>query len=221
MSKASVIAIDGPAASGKSTVSSMLAERLGYRFVDTGQMYRALTWEAIRRGMDVNDEKSLTELAKVTGIEIGANSAGCVTVNGRDITTEIQTDAVDRNVSPVSKVPGVRKVLVEKQRAIAKGGRIVMAGRDIGTNVLPNAELKVYLDVSLEEQARRRHYDVIQRGEEADYDTILAELKRRDEIDSKRAANPLRPAEDAVHIDTDRLNAEGVVSEILRIVERT
>jgi cytidylate kinase len=220
MSKPSTIAIDGPAASGKSTVGSMLAAKLGFRFVDTGQMYRALTWEALQLGMDVDDEKSLIDLAKDTVIEIGANASNRVTVNGRDITTEIHSDAVDRSVSPVSKVSGVRKVLVEKQRAIAGGGRIVMAGRDIGTNVLPGADLKVYLDVSLEEQARRRHNDVIQRGEEADYDTILAELKRRDEIDSKRTANPLRPAGDAVHIDTDRLDEDGVVAEILRIMER-
>ncbi len=220
MSQPSVIAIDGPAASGKSTVGKLLARKLGYSFADTGAMYRALTLEALTRGIKVDDEAELTRLANSTDIRIVPGNDSRVTVNGRDVTGEIYCDAVDKSVSLVSKVAVVREVLVERQRYLANGGGIIMVGRDIGTVVLPQAELKIYLDVSIEEQARRRQKDIVERGEKADYASILADLKRRDEIDSKREVGPLRPAEDAVRIDTDRLNAGGVVAEILRIMEK-
>lgn len=218
MPKPSTIAIDGPAASGKTTVGQRLARKLRYRFVDTGAMYRALTWEAARLGLDLEDETALTQLAQRTRIDIEPTKNDRVTVNGRDVTAELRRDAVELGVSLVSRVAGVRKVLVRKQRTLASVGNIVMAGRDIGTNVLPDADLKIYLDVSVEEQARRRYNELIENGEAADYQTILNGLTRRDNIDSNRSANPLKPAEDAVRIDTDKLAAEGVVAEILTLM---
>lgn len=218
MSKPSTIAIDGPVASGKSTVGRRLARGLGYRFVDTGAMYRALTWEAVRLGMNLEDEEALIALAENTKIDIGSGEGNGVTVNGQDVTAELRNEEVERGVSPVSKVAGVRKVLVREQQAIARGGKIVMAGRDIGTNVLTNADLKIYLDVSVKEQARRRYNELSEMGEEVEYETILNGLIRRDSIDSKRSTNPLRPADDAMRIDTDKLSEDGVVEYIITMV---
>jgi cytidylate kinase len=218
MSKPSTIAIDGPVASGKSTVGRRLAQRLGYRFVDTGAMYRALTWEAVRLGTDLDDEAALTRLAESTKIDIESSEGSSVTVNGRDVTAELRSEPVERGVSPVSRVAGVRAVLVKKQQAMAAGGKIVMAGRDIGTNVLTGADLKIYLDVSVEEQASRRYNELLELGEKVEYQAILDGLVRRDKIDSNRSANPLRPAEDAVRIDTDKMDENGVVEYIMTMV---
>ena len=218
MSKPSTIAIDGPVASGKSTVGRRLAQRLGYRFVDTGAMYRALTWEAVRLEIDLEDEAALTRLAESTKIDIESSEGSSVTVNGRDVTAELRSDAVERGVSPVSKVVGVRAVLVKKQQVMAAGGKIVMAGRDIGTNVLTAADIKIYLDVSVEEQASRRYNELLELGEEVEYQAILDGLVRRDKIDSNRSTNPLRPAEDAIRIDTDKMDEDGVVEYIMKMV---
>jgi cytidylate kinase len=218
MSKPSTIAIDGPVASGKSTVGRRLAQRLGYRFVDTGAMYRALTWEAVRLGTDLDDEAALTRLAESTKIDIESSEGSSVTVNGRDVTAELRSEPVERGVSPVSRVAGVRAVLVKKQQVMAAGGKIVMAGRDIGTNVLTGADIKIYLDVSVEEQARRRYNELLELGEKVEYQAILGGLVRRDKIDSNRSANPLRPAEDAVRIDTDKMDENGVVEYIMTMV---
>lgn len=221
MSKPSTIAIDGPVASGKSTVGRRLARRLGYRFVDTGAMYRALTWEAVRLGIDLEDEAALTRLAENTKIDIESSEGSSATVNGRDVTAELRSEPVERGVSPVSRVAGVRAVLVKKQQAMAEGGKIVMAGRDIGTNVLTGADLKIYLDVSVEEQARRRYNELREMGQDVEYQAILDGLTRRDRIDSSRSANPLRPAADAVRIDTDEMNEDGVVEHIMQMVEKS
>ena len=218
MSKPSTIAIDGPVASGKSTVGRRLAQRLGYRFVDTGAMYRALTVEAVRVGIDLEDEAALARLAQDTAIDIESSEGNRAIVNGRDVTAGLRSDAVERGVSPVSKVAGVRTVLVKKQQAMAVGGGIVMAGRDIGTNVLTGADLKIYLDVSVEEQARRRYNELLALGEDVEYQAILDNLIRRDRIDSSRSANPLRPADDAVRIDTDKMDEDGVVEYIIKLV---
>jgi cytidylate kinase len=218
MSKPFTIAIDGPVASGKSTVGRRLAQRLGYRFVDTGAMYRALTWEAVRLGTDLDDEAALTRLAESTKIDIESSEGSSVTVNGRDVTAELRSEPVERGVSPVSRVAGVRAVLVKKQQVMAAGGKIVMAGRDIGTNVLTGADIKIYLDVSVEEQASRRYNELLELGEKVEYQAILGGLVRRDKIDSNRSANPLRPAEDAVRIDTDKMDENGVVEYIMTMV---
>ena len=211
----SMIAIDGPVAAGKSTIGRLLARRLGYRFADTGAMYRALTWKAIRLNIDLEDEEALSRLATNTKIELPSAGDSGVLVNGQDITADIQNFEVEAGVSLVAKVARVREVLVKQQQRLAQGGKIVMAGRDIGTTVLPHAELKVYLVASIEERARRRYLELIERGETADYHTILADLIRRDEIDSERTISPLQPASDARIIDTDGLSPQQVLSEIL------
>ena len=218
MPKPSTIAIDGPAACGKTTVGRLLAKKLGYRFVDTGAMYRALTWEALRLGVDIEDEGALGRLAESTRMELLPDGDDGIIVNGRYINNELRSPEVDFGVSPVAKVAGVRKVLVRNQQLMARGGNIVMVGRDIGTNVLLDAELKVYLDVSVEEQARRRYKEMIEQGEKADYEEILASLTRRDRIDSKRSVNPLCKADDAYVINTDIMDANGVLDEILKLV---
>jgi cytidylate kinase len=215
MPKPSIIAIDGPVAAGKSTIGRLLAHRLGYRFVDTGAMYRALTWKAIRLDIGLEDEEALSRLVTNTKIELSSTGGCYVLVNGQDISADIQNFEVEAGVSLVAKVARVREVLVEQQRRLAQGGEMVMAGRDIGTTVLPRAELKVSLVASLEERARRRYLELIERGETADYHAILADLIRRDEIDSKRAISPLEPASDARIIDTDGLSPQQVLSEIL------
>jgi cytidylate kinase len=217
MSRPSTIAIDGPVAVGKSTIGNMLAHRLGYRYVDTGMMYRALTWKALRLNIDLEDEESLSRLAKGTSIEL--EPLDKVLVDGDDITSEIREPDIERGVSLVAKVAGVREALVEQQQELAREGKIVMAGRDIGTIVLPRAELKVYLCASFEERARRRYLELVERGEVADYQAVLADLKRRDKIDSERTVSPLQPAQDAKLVDTDGLNVEQVLSEILDMME--
>ena len=224
MSKPSIIAIDGPVAAGKSTVGQLLARKLGYRFLDTGEMYRALTWKALKLNIGLEDEAELSRLASSTKIElvtpVGGDDRCCVLVDGRDVAAEIHTLEVDSSVSLVSMVAGVRKVMVEQQRRLAQDGKIVIAGRDIGTIVLPHAELKVYLGASVAVRARRRYLEMIERGEAADYQDILAELMKRDEIDSQRAISPLEPASDARMIDTDGLNPDQVLAEILSMMDQ-
>jgi cytidylate kinase len=212
------IAIDGPAASGKSAVGAALAARLGYRLFDTGAMYRAVTWLALRRGADVNDASALTKLASSTNITIAeaapTSSETSVVVDGEDAGPHLRDPDVEANVSLVSRVPGVRARLVQIQRKLAESGGVVMVGRDIGSVVLPEADIKVYLDASLEVRARRRADQMRQNGTEPDLDEIIAELRRRDGIDSSRETSPLTAAPGAVIINTDNLSIEEVVRRI-------
>jgi cytidylate kinase len=215
----SIIAIDGPAASGKSTLGRRLADELGYLFFDTGVMYRAITWLALQRGVDVNDEAAVTLLAETAQIDVAPPSqddgrACDVLADGQDITWETRRHEVDANVSVVSAYAGVRKALSEQQRRIGRRGRVVMVGRDIGTVVLPEADLKVYLDATAEERARRRYDEVCARGENANYQEILDKVILRDHIDSTRAVAPLRPAEDAVILDSDKIDADEVFQRV-------
>ena len=215
----SIIAIDGPAASGKSTLGRRLADELGYLFFDTGVMYRAITWLALQRGVDVNDETAVTSLAETAQIDVASPSqedgrACDVLADGQDITWETRRHEVDANVSVVSAYAGVRKALSEQQRRIGKRGRVVMVGRDIGTVVLPEADLKVYLDATADERARRRYDEVRARGENPDYQEILDKVIQRDHIDSTRAVAPLRPAEDAVILESDKLDADEVFQRV-------
>jgi CMP/dCMP kinase len=218
----SMIAIDGPAASGKSTIGKRLADALGYLFFDTGLMYRAVTWLALQRGLKLSDEAAITNLATTVPIEVQpptqADGRICdVIVEGVDITWETRRPEVDANVSLVSAYPGVRRALSAQQRRIGQRGRVVMVGRDIGTVVLPDADLKIYLDASAEERARRRYEEIIARGQSADYDEILAKVIERDRIDSTRDVAPLKIAGDAIVIDSDNLNAEEVFRHILAL----
>jgi cytidylate kinase len=218
----SIIAIDGPAASGKSTLGRTLAEKLGYLFFDTGVMYRAVTWLALHRDMDLRDEVAITHLAESAQIDVRPPSkddgrACDVLIEGHDISWEVRSPEVDSHVSVISAYPGVRQALSAQQRRIGQRGRIVMVGRDIGTVVLPDADLKVYLDATAEERAKRRYQEIIERGEEASYQEILSKVIARDTIDSTRAVAPLRPAEDAVILDSDRLSADEVFECVLAL----
>lgn len=218
-----IIAIDGPAASGKSTVGVLLANELNYLFFDTGIMYRAVTWAALKRLNAVDDEMQVTRLAEQVQIEVQSSTQSDgrladVLLDGVDITWDIRRPEVEANVSQVSAYPGVRVAMTQQQRRIGQRGRVVMVGRDIGTVVLPEAGLKVYLDASAEERARRRFAELRQRGEAADYEKILASMKKRDKIDSTRAVAPLRPAEDAVRICSDGISAQQVVDQIVALI---
>ena len=218
----SIIAIDGPAASGKSTLGLKLANALGYLFFDTGVMYRAVTWLALKLDIDPRDERRVTDLAEQTQIEIApaskADGRVCdVLIAGEDITWETRLPEVDANVSIVSAYPGVRAALSRQQRRIGQRGKVVMVGRDIGTVVLPEANLKIYLDASAEERAKRRYEEIIARGGRADYNAILAMVIERDHIDSTRDIAPLKAADDAVAIDSDQLNAEQVYEQVLAL----
>ena len=220
------VAIDGPVASGKSAVGSAVAERLGCPFVDTGAMYRAFTWLALREGIAPEDADGLARLAANVAIQAGPptgspnaiDRAAGIRINGLDATPHLREPAVEQHVSRVSAVPAVRARLVALQRQLA-GSCVVMAGRDIGSVVLPDAEVKVYLDATVEERARRRFQERVAKGEQADYETVLAELRRRDESDQTRATSPLRPADDAVRLMTDGLSLGQVIDAVLRLSE--
>lgn len=221
--RACTIAVDGPVAVGKSSVGRMLASRLGCSFIDTGAMYRALTWQVLHLGMHPDDSDGLTRLAGEASIDMfpdeSRGNGYRVAVDGQDVTDEIRKPEVERAVSFVSRVPGVRRALVQKQQHMARGGGAVVVGRDIGTVVLPDASLKVFLTASAEERARRRYRELLAAGKEADEAAVLRELQQRDVIDSTREDSPLRPASDSVTIDTTSLTLEQVVDRIQQMAQ--
>jgi cytidylate kinase len=212
-----VVALDGPGSSGKSSVGAAAALRLGYRFCDTGLLYRAATWLALRRRVRPSDPGALVAL--VPEIELVADQSGRlahVSVDGADVTDDVHSPEVDEAVSAISGVVELRGALLERQRAIAaQRGGIIMAGRDIGTVVLPDADLKIFLDASVEERARRRAEERGVESDSAEGRFILAQLRRRDDLDSTRAVAPLRPAEDAVHIVTDGNTFDQTVAAVV------
>lgn len=214
------IAIDGPAGAGKSTVAQMVAERLGYLYIDTGAMYRAVTYAVLERGVDPSDSKAVTEVAKDVEIVLQVNSKGSkpkVFLNGKEITDQIRTREISNLVSPLSAIGPVREVLVEKQRILAAGGSVVLDGRDIGTVVLPNADVKIFLTASSQKRAERRLKDLEKAGEKADLQELMQEIEARDKRDSTRDVAPLKVADGGIVVDTDNLNAEQVVERILAI----
>jgi len=224
-STVSTIAIDGPVASGKSTLGALLAEKLGYVYLDTGVMYRAVTWAALARGVAIDAEDAIVRLAEEVDISVTAPATDdgrqyTVLVDGRDVTWDIRRPEVEIAVSPVSTYPGVREALTRQQRRLGRQGRIVMVGRDIGTVVLPDADLKIYLTASEEERARRRHLERSSHGQECSYEEVLRETRRRDRIDSEREAAPLRAAEDAIVVDSTSMNVEGVLAYVEGLVAR-
>ncbi len=221
--KPSTIAIDGPAASGKSTIGYHLAQYLDYLYLDTGALYRAVTWAALTRDIPIEDEAQVTALAEELPIQVTPPTEDdgrqyTVRVAGQDVTWAIRTPAVDGAVSPVSTYPGVREALTQRMREIAAQGQVVMVGRDIGTVVLPAADLKIYVVASAEARARRRVKDLEARGQVADYEAVLANIRERDAIDSGRAAAPLRPADDAVLLDNTALSFEELFRHIEQLV---
>lgn len=219
-----IIAIDGPSGAGKSTVAKAVAKKLGFSCLDTGAMYRAVAWQAVQNGVPFDDAEALGAVARdydiAFGHEPGNPTPKTVSIGGVDVTTAIRTVEIDRAVSPVSAVPAVREALVEQQRRIGGQGDYVVEGRDIGTVVFPQAEVKVFLTASDEERARRRVRQNAERGVGSiDYDEVLADIRRRDDHDSSRAASPLKPAEDARHIDSSGRVIEDVIDEICAMAQ--
>lgn len=223
MSLPSTIAIDGTAASGKSTVGALLARSLGYLFFDTGVMYRAVTWAALDRKIDIENTDQVSQLAETIVIEVKSSDRpddhqAIVLVDGQDVTTDIRTPAVEAKVSRVSSYPRVRTALTRQQRHIAVAGSIVMAGRDIGTVVLPEADLKIFMRASAEERASRRYNEIVAEGKPANFAEILAAIRERDRQDQEKPISPLIPAGDAVVVDTDQLEIEEVLVQLLKLV---
>jgi cytidylate kinase len=225
MNLPNIIAIDGPAASGKSTLAELLAAKLSYLYFDTGVMYRAVTLAALNRLDSLDDETAVTNLANEIHIDvqvpaIADGRKNTVFLDGSDVTWELHGPKVDGNVSKVSAYPGVRTAMTQQQRQIGSRGKVVMVGRDIGTVVFPDAELKIYLEASAEERAGRRSRELEKRGETANYAEILASIRKRDQLDSSREVAPLRPAEDAIHLDSDGKTIEEVFAEALHLLDR-
>jgi cytidylate kinase len=223
MDRPNRIAIDGPAASGKSTLGMSIARNLAYLYLDTGVMYRAVTLAALRQGIPLSDEDRVVDLASRVDIDVRQATVQDgrqtdVLLEGEDVTWAIRSPEVDANVSEVSAYRGVRRAMGAIQRQIGQRGQVVMVGRDIGTVILPEAELKIYLDATAEERARRRHLECLARGEPADYQSILEAMRERDRIDSTRDIAPLRPAEDAVVLDTTGMGIPQVLETAMGLV---
>ncbi|MFC9839289.1 (d)CMP kinase [Rhodococcus sp. NPDC127530] len=215
-----VVAMDGPSGTGKSSVSRMLAQRLGARYLDTGAMYRIATLHALRKGVDLTDPAAIADATAGLPWSIGTDPAGeQVLLDGEDVGEEIRGDAVTKAVSAVSAVPAVRELLVAAQRRLAgEAERIVVEGRDIGTVVIPDADVKFYLTASAEARAQRRNAQNLAEGRGDDYAAVLADVQRRDHLDSTRAVSPLRPADDSVLVDTSELGIDDVIGRLLLVV---
>ena len=214
--KPQLIAIDGPVAVGKSSVGSLLARRLGYVFFDTGMIYRAFTWKVLKSGISIEDEQKICQLANTTRFDF-VPLQGCYLspfIDDEDVSSKLLRPEVEAQVSLISKIALVRQTLIQEQRRLAQRGKLVMAGRDIGTVVLPWAELKIFPTASTEERARRRYEELLERGENSSLEIVLSDLKKRDDMDINRTISPLKPAEDATIIDTENFTLEQVVDKI-------
>lgn len=216
MGKTITIAIDGPAGAGKSTLARRLASRLGFLYIDTGAMYRAVALWAQRLGVGWDDAARLEQLARESRIELAPG--GRVLLNGEDVSEAIRAPEISEGASRVSAVPGVRRALVEKQQQMGREASVVMEGRDIGTVVFPDAEVKIYLDATPEERTRRRLKDLAARGMQANFAQVLHEIERRDQRDSTRADSPLRQAPDAIYVDSTSMSEDEVEEALLKIV---
>src|SRR5688572_9897555 len=211
-----IIAIDGPSGAGKGTISRTLSQALGYRHIDTGAMYRAVGWKAHQEGIPLDDEPAVAALARRADIVV---EGGIVSIDGHDVTRAIRTPEIDKVASAVARLPTVRETLVARQRALGAGGGVVMEGRDIGTVVFPDADVKIYLDASPEERARRRANDVAHTGSQAGQAAVAEAIEARDRSDTTRAVSPLTLAPDAIHIDTTGIPIEEVVAQVMALVE--
>jgi len=210
-----VIAIDGPSGAGKGTISRTISLRLGYRHVDTGAMYRAVAWKALHDTVALDDEPAVAAVAERASIDV---EGGTVSIDGHDVTTAIRTPEIDKAAAAVARLPRVRTALVARQRALGGEGGVVMEGRDIGTVVFPHADVKIYLDASAEERARRRANDPAHTGSQSGQAAVAAAIQARDTSDTTRAASPLTLASDAVHIDTTAMPIDAVVERVLELV---
>ena len=215
-----VVAMDGPSGTGKSSVSRRLASALDASYLDTGAMYRVATVWVLRSGVEPTDAEGVAKAVAALPLEIGKDPLSeTVLLDGEDVSGEIRGEAVTKAVSAVSAVPEVRTLLVDLQRRlVSESPRIVVEGRDIGTVVLPDAEVKVFLTASPEARAQRRNKQNIEQGRADDYESVLADVQRRDHADSTRAVSPLRPAEDSVIVDTSELDLDGVIERLLLVV---
>ncbi|WP_339249966.1 (d)CMP kinase [Sporosarcina sp. FSL W8-0480] len=221
MSKGIIIAIDGPAAAGKSTIAKRIAQKLGYTYIDTGAMYRALTHKAIKSDINMGSDKDLADLLEHTEIVlVPVENGQAVWIDGVDCTEEIRSQEVTANVSEVAAHTTVRHLMVEKQRELAEGTGVVMDGRDIGTAVLPNAELKVFMTASVDERAERRFIENGKRGIHVPLAQLKEEIEKRDRADSERELSPLKMAEDAVLVDTTSMSIEEVANKVIELAEK-
>lgn len=222
MDNGSSIAIDGPVASGKTVIGRLVANELGYPFLDTGVMYRAITWLILDRSIELTDQKSVEDIARLVDMEVTDSPNGnMVSINGSDITRHLRTPAVETTVSRISEFPFIRKLMVHQQRTMAERNSMVLAGRDIGTVVIPETRLKFFLKASSEERANRRYTQIMETGKLADWSIVKHELDIRDQIDTERLHSPLKIASDAHVIDTDYLSINKVVENILSIVRKS
>ena len=212
-----IVAIDGPAGSGKGTITRIVGEKLKLVNIDTGATFRCVALNMIQKNVSINDEEKLEKLLKEIDIEIKTN--GKIYLNGEDVTKRIRENDVNSLVSPISVIPMVRNRLLEIQRKIAKGKDVIMEGRDIGTVVFPNADVKIYLDATAEERAKRRVLQNKENGIASSYNEVLEGIKDRDKRDSTRKIAPLKRAEDAIYVDTTNMNIENVVKEIVNIIK--
>jgi CMP/dCMP kinase len=213
------IAIDGPAGAGKSTVAKAIAKRLGLLYVDTGAMYRAIAYKALRLNIPLQEEEAVTALARKTEIQLDHSDARRVYCDGEDVTEAIRNPEISRSVSTVATYPGVRERLVELQRLEAERGGVVMDGRDIGTSVLPQANLKIFLTASQDERAKRRWLELQHSGKNLSLEEVKTDMGKRDQLDSEREVSPLIPAPDAIILDTTGLTVEGIVEQILKLLK--
>ena len=212
-----IIAIDGPSGAGKGTIARTISESLGYRHVDTGAMYRAVGWKAANASIPLDDEAAVSALARQAVLVV---EGGVVSIDGYDVTRAIRTPEIDKAATAVARLPKVREALVARQRALGAEGGVVMEGRDIGTVVFPNADVKIYLDASAEERARRRAGDTAHSGSQAGQAAVAAAIQARDTADTTRTVSPLAIAPDAVHIDTTGMPIDHVVKRVMDLVSR-
>ncbi len=221
-----IIAIDGPAAVGKSTMGKLIARELGYTYIDTGAIYRAITWKVLKNSFSTNDEKIISDIVSRTCITIERTNINSlknyyhIFVDGKDVTEEIRDPNIDRNVSQIARLPNIRKQLIFLQRKLAEKGSVVMEGRDIGSVILPQADIKFYFTASEEERIKRRYAELKDKGYNEGYEEVKKQILQRDEIDSKRKYAPLIKAEDAIVIDSTEKSIEEVKEEILRVIRK-